>query len=662
LVEAEVFLRLLGDPSLTLIVLDGERPRVAEKLALRDALQLLGSLGTEAKVFVKREAVRSPLGPEALRKLGIEATVVEQGPYRYFIFPYGLNFKVLAEELRGEVAHEVPLPGFGGARIVYRERPVEVKEVPVEGKVDLEAVRAQAKREEIEEALGGLDFFVDLSGLDLSRDLREELKGASFEEMLAKLSTEREALIATLVKMCAEDLGCAQKIREYREYYAKRGATQGYFRDAFSTLRNSLKTALLKRIIGDHVKTVRVLGHPLKGQENYIIDGNTLYEASSLVATVVGVLTDMGLAGATLARDLSISFYPTPHQIRWEELNPWDKLNLKTGVLDLRDLRIKSGDGSLFTYRLRLEVTQDDVDSVLNGSYKVEESPIYRYWRSHFDNENWNYFVDSVGTWLSPFRFRHLAFLIGPRGIGKSTLLRVLTSPIEELVGHARLRSITSYTFGIEHLIGKQIIVYNEKIGVTLRNIDELNSLFGENDTVEVHRKNKPTVYIRSFKAGMWSMNDPPMVTEYGGETMMAFCDRLSIIHVQLPEGFKPIKGIESTVSPKDAFLFLLWARVQLEKRGWEIRKMSAEDVADYLMKNANNAYRFLESDYVVIGNEERAKGTELYEAYLAWCKESNVTPLPRNTFYAIIASQFQKYEREKQVWFKGIGLRRSTT
>ncbi|MCC6014626.1 MAG: hypothetical protein LM564_02860 [Desulfurococcaceae archaeon] len=283
---------------------------------------------------------------------------------------------------------------------------------------------------------------------------------------------------------------------------------------------------------------------------------------------------------------------------------------------------------------------------------------MYRLWRNHFENADWEYLVHSLGTWLAPYRFRHIAFLIGPTGIGKSTLVSNLTRPISSVVAWVSLRSLTSYIFGREALIGRQLVVHTERGEVILRNLDVINNIFGESDYIEVPRKFKPTIWIPCPKAGFFVMNDPPVLHEYGGETQRGFLDRLSIVFTrQEVPGFTPRKDVR--VDPAEAFKFLLWCRVKLEESNWEIRRRSQEEMLEYLTQSTNTALRFLEDpNYVVKDPSGRVKGSDLYEAYLKWCTERGITPVGRAAFYATVATKYAKYEREKTVWFKGLRLK----
>jgi energy-coupling factor transporter ATP-binding protein EcfA2 len=389
-----------------------------------------------------------------------------------------------------------------------------------------------------------------------------------------------------------------------------------------------------------------------------VSDCNVLHELDTVLKPAVGFLVSKGWARSAIKRELEYSVHDIAEPIDYRQVDPWGYLRLRRGVLDLRELKLLDHVPYYFRSRLNVEISEEEIREIREGGYRVEDNEVYRLWRNHFEDEDWEYLVHSLGTWLAPYRFRHLAFLIGPSGLGKSTLVSNLTRPISPMVAWVSLRSLTSYTFGREALIGRQLVVHTERGEVVLRNLDVVNNIFGESDYVEVPRKFKPTIWIPCPKAGFFVMNDPPVLHEYGGETLKGFLDRLSIIFTrQEVPGFTPRKDVR--VDPAEAFKFLLWCRVRLEQSGWEIRRRSSEDVLEYLMEASNTVLRFLkDTNYVEEDPSGRVKGTELYEAYLKWCNERGITPVGRSAFYATVATKYAKYEREKTVWFKGLRLR----
>jgi energy-coupling factor transporter ATP-binding protein EcfA2 len=420
------------------------------------------------------------------------------------------------------------------------------------------------------------------------------------------------------------------------------------------------KSSCIYRVLSSQFEVVKV--PPSKPSEEstlYVAVGNLLYDVEEVVKPIVGALIVREGARRSLVNEVVTAAYSTGNIVPWYKINPWEYLRLANGVLDLEALRVVDSVDYYFTYRLSVKIRQGEIDLILADRYNIEENQIYKYWRNRFDDQNWEYLVSSLGTWLAPFRSKHVAFLIGPTDSGKSTLVRNLTRPISLIVGYVSLRSITGYTFGLEPLIGKQIVSYPERGEVVLKNLDVINTLFGEQDYIIVHCKHKPAVTMRSLKAGFFSMNDPPIVYEYGGETMVAFLNRLSIVQIGLPESYEVIPNL--TIPMREAFKFLLWCRARLERNKWKIKKMREEELLDYLMRSTNSALQFLNDTNVIEPDPNgRVKGLDLYDAYVKWCQERGVTPMGRNNFYAVVASKYPSYTRDKSKWFKGLKLRES--
>ena len=343
-------------------------------------------------------------------------------------------------------------------------------------------------------------------------------------------------------------------------------------------------------------------------------------------------------------------------------LNPPDALLTERGVYSLRDLKMVPFDSvvdplefeklaPIFTWRTPLRLDGFSVED-----YDIESNAVYRAWRSHFDDRNWEYFIDAVGTWLAPHPFKLVVFLVGPPDSGKSTLLYVLTRPIRPYVASVSLRDLTSYHFGLEPLLGKWVNVRSEKGAAVLKNLDIINTVFGGWEEPDVARKHRSYAKLKALKCGVFAMNELPIVTEVEAGTFEAFLNRLTIIEMQKPEGFEPVPDFALKVPPEEAFKFLAWCRWQLEERGWKLRRPEQEEMLD----NLCNPFRRIEdwwNNRVVEDPDARLKGAVAYNDYYVFCRERGLQPLSQTAFYAILAKKAKRYEREKTVWFKGIRL-----
>ena len=361
-------------------------------------------------------------------------------------------------------------------------------------------------------------------------------------------------------------------------------------------------------------------------------------------------------------------------EVPLDRVNPWHLLRLRGWVLDLRDLRLlpPSLTDYYFTYEVDPGVSDGElnalIESIRRGDYAVELNRVYELWRRHFPDggggeggrvDNWEYFVDAVGTFLSPFRFRLVALLVGERGCGKTSLLAVVTKAIDPVVGRVPLSKLAGDDrFALQPLIGKWVNVYSEQLRPTLKNLETINNLVGENDWIFVDRKHKPPLWIRSLKSMVFAGNAIPLVTSWSEGPMDAFIDRLSIIEVRAPEGFKPEKDVAERVSKVDSLAFLLWARRQLEEKGWRVSKRSEEELIDMLMTAHDYVAQFIE-ERCIRDEHGRVDRTELYDAFREWLKEKRITRVPsRADFYSQVRSLgFKEKKHGDRRYFLGLRL-----
>jgi len=332
-------------------------------------------------------------------------------------------------------------------------------------------------------------------------------------------------------------------------------------------------------------------------------------------------------------------------RVKQEQLNPWHMWRLRDCILDLRDLKLvpPSLCDWWFTYQVPLgeREAHEIVEKVRRNEYDIESNAVYASWRSHFTDEDWQYFVDAVGVWAAPMRFRLLTFVVGERHIGKSSLLAALTKPIEPLVGRVPLSRLQE-RFGVQPLIGKQLNVYSEQPfaggRAALKDLDTVNNLVGEDDFVYVDRKHKPPIAIRSLKTMTFAMVSLPVIETRMKGSLEAFIDRLSIVFMQRPENFQPEHEYAKRVPARDTFAFLIWARKQLEDRNWEVRKRDEDTLLELLIEAQSPVYRFV-AECCVKQPQARIERGKLYDEYTKWCLENGFRPLPRSEFYTAVRS-----------------------
>jgi hypothetical protein len=120
---------------------------------------------------------------------------------------------------------------------------------------------------------------------------------------------------------------------------------------------------------------------------------------------------------------------------------------------------------------------------------------------------------------------------------------------------------------------------------------------------------------------------------------MEAFLTRLSVIIMEAPEGFKPVKDIAEKVPKPEAFAFLLWCRRQLEEKGWEVGRRDRETLLQMLWEAQSPVYRFV-AERCARDPQGRVERGRLYDEYVRWCADSGITKLlSRAEFYTVLRS-----------------------
>lgn len=338
-----------------------------------------------------------------------------------------------------------------------------------------------------------------------------------------------------------------------------------------------------------------------------------------------------------------------------EMVDPYHILPLRNGILDLNSLELRKYSESTYYFRgfEDVSVDPDVLARIIDGSYEIESNTIYKLWRNHFDQINWMRLTHVIGTWLSPFPLKVIAFLTGPPNCGKTSLVNASASPIEGRVARIPLSQIQSYTFALEGLIGKWIEIYTEKGATALRNVAVLNMLSGETERFDVARKNKPYARWRALKCQLYGMNDIPPIEKWDPETIDALLSRLVIIDMVIPEGFVPMPNIVNEIEKEEALYFLLYYRRLLELNNWRIEGKQDEDELRMILHERTWMLRKFAEDCLVEKQGDMLDLRIAYDVYLAWCRENYIVrPMGRNTFYDEMASRYTRTKGHARKWY----------
>jgi len=302
------------------------------------------------------------------------------------------------------------------------------------------------------------------------------------------------------------------------------------------------------------------------------------------------------------------------------------------------------------------------LEDIKSDRYDIRTNKFYQLYRDQFSDEDWEYFIDLVGAILKPTNSKLIGYLDGQTDAGKSTMLHLLTRPIEKIVGTINTVSARrEYVFALEGLIGKQILVVYEKIDKLPAEL--LNMLVGKYDKIPVERKGKSAVVMNSLKLAIFAGNGPPQIDFMEPDTLEAFLNRLSYIQVLPLDAKKKREDIDKLLTDVDILAFVMWCAWQLRKRDWQIRKRSPDDVWKKIQEQGKTVKKFLNSDWVSFDVDARIKGSVLYQAYRSYTVEVlRQRPVNMSTFYSEIDKVGEKYnigtyERGKTVWIRGVRL-----
>jgi phage/plasmid-associated DNA primase len=357
--------------------------------------------------------------------------------------------------------------------------------------------------------------------------------------------------------------------------------------------------------------------------------------------------------------------------VKRERINPETTLLTSAGIFDMETRRLTDLEdvgepwfteySPLYTYEpVQLDISQREIDDIVGGSYDIESNLVYRLYAPRLPGENLYYVMDALGAILAPIKLKIVLLLLGGTDAGKSAFASVISKPIYPIVSFSRLEDILEYRFGPAELIGKQVLINQEESQTVLRKLRMFNTLFGAYDQQEVPQKFKRAAKLMSLKLGIIIANDPPMIKEYQGETLMAALNRLTIAWMVKGENVENtpflLRQVNERELTREVFKLLLYCTVQLEKRNWQPRKMDMEKMLDLLKEASNPVYRFLEECPEIVEDPNgRIRFRELYDIYLKWCDKKGLTHLDKDTFESYVARKYEVYYPHNVKTVKGL-------
>jgi hypothetical protein len=432
-----------------------------------------------------------------------------------------------------------------------------------------------------------------------------------------------------------------------------------------------------------------------EGYDLYIVDRNVLDDDPTKIFQIFSAEPENSFDNSEFKRAFLEDKIPdagAAHGVllgtyTYHDVNPVEYLNVANGALDLRTLELKRPEevDALFTYRLDVMVDPEVVRRMLEGSYRITENAVFRYFiarfcsparsdsgREYLDCSNWNYFLDAVGLWLMPVRARLFTFLVGEPRSGKTTLMISLASALGLEVdragrspgaGSGGLVAFTTVSqigdrFGKAGLLKKDIVLGDENLVERIDFLDAFNQLFGQSGEFVVERKFRDSVHRPAMKTGVFVMNSVPTL-KAANEVFKAFVDRLTIVTMHLPdprargparlpeEAFaEPVEMFHRRISKQEAFEFLLYARVQLGRRAkfdesgklvsLNIRRLGERERMDLLLDLSLGLPRF-RRECLEDSPGSKVRGADLYGAYVAWLRRRDpvAETMKINAFYA---------------------------
>jgi P4 family phage/plasmid primase-like protien len=241
----------------------------------------------------------------------------------------------------------------------------------------------------------------------------------------------------------------------------------------------------------------------------------------------------------------------------------------------------------------------------------------------------WEFLQEFVGYSLTTDCSHELAvWLVGEGGTGKSTFVEGVQAIAGNRAAGLSLTDLERSPFALENFVGKTLLTATEQPGTFIRYVDLLNKIIS-GEEIQINRKNKPILDVRSTAKILWAMNRTPQIREEGS----GFFRRIHPITFHPFEG-KKNPGIKERIVRLEGPGILAWAVEGLKR----LRERDAFEVPD-TVKDAMEGFELNNDPAAQFLNELCEKGEdystsfpELHEVYTAWCKLYGYKAKAKNT------------------------------
>jgi P4 family phage/plasmid primase-like protien len=247
-------------------------------------------------------------------------------------------------------------------------------------------------------------------------------------------------------------------------------------------------------------------------------------------------------------------------------------------------------------------------------------------------------------------KYEKAVMCVGKGDNGKSTFLKVFEHFLGlENVSHASLQELNSDKFAIADLHGKSANIYSDLKAEKLTNTGVFKMLVS-GDSIRAQKKHGQPFDYRNYAKLIYSANQIPQSDDityaYFKRWIILIFDRIFI------KDDKDSNLIDylATESELSGLLNLaLIALRQLIKDNGFIHTDDIETVEREYNLNANTVERFLADKCTINISDRESFGIcrDIYHAYVLYCKDNKITPLPDNSFGMELAQKHIKKDRK---------------